>query len=297
MMSAMGSVVTEFWRLSAFSDGESGGNPAGVLLSATMPEERLMQQLAAEVGYSETAFLQPHGDVWRTRYFSPEDEVPFCGHATIASGAALGQRFGAGTYRLRINAGEITVDAIEGDRGWRAALTSPPTHHADAPPSLLASVLAAFGMRRDELAGEPPPAIASAGANHLILPLREQATLEHMAYGFETTRALMTAHDLTTIALVWRENDTLFHARNAFAVGGVVEDPATGAAAAAFGGYLRDGGHSDSRRFTIVQGEAMGRRSILQVDSTGPVGSGIAVAGTVRHIGDAADPPTLATIG
>ena len=293
MMSATGSVVTEFRRLSAFSDGDMGGNPAGVLLSATMPEDQLMQQLAAEVGYSETAFLQPDGDVWRTRYFSPEDEVPFCGHATIASGAALGRRFGAGTYRLRINAGEITVEAIERDGGWSAALTSPPTHHVDAPPALLASVLEEFGMQRDDLAAEPPPAIASAGANHLVLPLRDKATLERMAYGFDTTRALMTAHGLTTIALVWREDDALFHARNAFAVGGVVEDPATGAAAAALGGYLRDGGHSDIRRFTIVQGETMGQRSLLQVDTTGPAGSGITVAGTVREIDDATVPPSL----
>ena len=48
-----------------------------------------MQRIAAEVGYSETAFAMRDGDRWRVRYFSPEAEVPFCGHATIALGAAL----------------------------------------------------------------------------------------------------------------------------------------------------------------------------------------------------------------
>ena len=284
---------TEFQRLSAFSDGDIGGNPAGVVLSGTMPDARIMQDVAAEVGYSETAFLQPDGDLWRTRYFSPEAEVPFCGHATIAAGAALGQRFGVGTYRLRINAGEITVDASQEDGRWSAALTSPPTHHQDAPANLMAPVLDAFGMQRGELAAAPSPAIASAGANHLILPLRDRGTLERMDYDFGTVRALMTGHDLTTIALIWQETPALVHVRNAFAVGGVVEDPATGAAAAAFGGYLRDGGHSDNRRFTIVQGETMGQRSILRVDSDGPVGSGVKVAGSVRHIHEGGDPPSL----
>lgn len=283
----------EFQRLSAFSDGEVGGNPAGVVLSDTMPDARIMQTVAAEVGYSESVFLEPDGDVWRTRYFSPEAEVPFCGHATIAAGAALGQRFGAGTYRLRLNSGEITVDAMQEGQRWSAALTSPPAHHQPAPAALLGSILEAFGMQRGDLAEAPPPAIASAGANHLILPLRDRGTLERMDYDFETVHALMTGQDLTTIALIWQESPTLFQARNAFAVGGVVEDPATGAAAAAFGAYLRDGGHSDIRRFTIVQGETMGQRSILQVDSDGPIGSGVRVAGTVRHIDEGGDPPSL----
>ena len=53
----------------------------------------------------------------------------------------------------------------------------------------------------------------------------------------------MLEHDLTTVDLVHREDATTYHARNPFPVGGVVEDPATGAAAAAFGAYLREHGH------------------------------------------------------
>ena len=71
-------------RIAAFSDGAQGGNPAGVWIGDALPPDALMQRIAAEIGYSETAFAAPLGDGWRVRYFSPESEVPFCGHATIA---------------------------------------------------------------------------------------------------------------------------------------------------------------------------------------------------------------------
>jgi len=65
-----------------------------------MPAPEEMLEIAKQVGYSETAFLVKRDDGWRVRYFAPEMEVPFCGHATIASGAALGERFGEGKYKL-----------------------------------------------------------------------------------------------------------------------------------------------------------------------------------------------------
>ena len=81
-------------KLAAFSQNGQGGNPAGVAFCDEMPSDAEMMKVAKEVGYSETAFLvkRPQGDGWRVRYFAPELEVPFCGHATIALGAALGER-------------------------------------------------------------------------------------------------------------------------------------------------------------------------------------------------------------
>ncbi len=90
-------------RIAAFADGTKGGNPAGVLISDNLPEDAEMRRIAAEVGYSETAFAMPQGDAWRVRYFSPESEVPFCGHATIALGAALAQQQGDGVFPLILN--------------------------------------------------------------------------------------------------------------------------------------------------------------------------------------------------
>src|SRR4029079_10468986 len=83
-------------RLAAFTTDPSGGKPAGGCIGEGVPADGEMQRIAAEVGYSETAFLAPDGSGaggrFRVRYFSPLAEVPFCGHATIASGVALAQR-------------------------------------------------------------------------------------------------------------------------------------------------------------------------------------------------------------
>jgi len=76
-------------RIAAFADADNGGNPAGVMIADTLPDDAEMRRIAAEVGYSETAFAMPVDDAWRVRYFSPESEVPFCGHATIALGAGF----------------------------------------------------------------------------------------------------------------------------------------------------------------------------------------------------------------
>ncbi len=69
-------------KLAAFSQNGEGGNPAGVAFYDEMPAAEEMLKIAAEVGYSETAFLVKQADSWRVRYFAPELEVPFCGHAT-----------------------------------------------------------------------------------------------------------------------------------------------------------------------------------------------------------------------
>jgi PhzF family phenazine biosynthesis protein len=79
--------------------------------------------------------------------------------------------------------------------------------------------------------------------------------------------------------MVWRESGAVFHARNPFPPGGVVEDPATGAAAAAFGAYLRELGLVDvPGTVTVHQGEDLGRPGRLTVDI--PAGDGpITVSG------------------
>ena len=71
-------------RIAAFSENDAGGNPAGVLVGDSLPTDTEMQAFAGAIGYSETAFAAPQGDHWRVRYFEPQSEVDFCGHATLA---------------------------------------------------------------------------------------------------------------------------------------------------------------------------------------------------------------------
>ena len=114
--------------------------------------------------------------------------------------------------------------------------------------------------------------------------MRELTTLGRMTYDFEPMRRLMLEHDLTTIQLIWRESPTRFRARDPFAAGGVVEDPATGAAAAALGAYLRERGEITApATFDILQGVEMGRPSLLVV-SIVPGQPGVRVSGNAVPI-------------
>ena len=273
-------------RVAAFTLDGQGGNPAGVVIADALPPTADMQRLAADVGYSETAFAAPAGPGFTVRYFSPESEVPFCGHATIALGAVLGQRFGYDRYPLSLSASDIEVEALERDGAPYAVLRSPRTSNRSVPVDIEQEALALFGYRPDEVDGILPMAFANAGAEHLIIPLAARSFLARMTYDLDQGRTFMNEHGLVTVAFVVREAERLFHVRNAFASGGVVEDPATGAAAAALAGLLRDQGLLGKGTATIKQGDDMGRPSQIDLEFTGVVGSSIAVGGAVAWISD-----------
>ncbi len=269
-------------RIAAFSDGESGGNPAGVVIANALPDPSEMQRIAAEVGFSETAFAAPVERGWRVRYFAPETEVPFCGHATIALGAALALQNGDGKFALTLNAADITVEGRRDGKTIAAALQSPPTRSAPADTVLISNALELFGYTRDDLDSRIPPAIAEAGAIHLVLALATRERLAAMSYDLDAGREIMNKSGLVTVSLVHAETPQLFHARNPFASGGVYEDPATGAAAAALAGYLRDLEWPHEGVIDIVQGEDMAARSCLRAEFSSIPSSSIRVSGTAR---------------
>ncbi|WP_137173467.1 PhzF family phenazine biosynthesis protein [Massilia sp. HP4] len=271
-------------RIAAFDDNGQGGNPAGVWVGASLPPAADMARIARAVGFSETAFAAPEGEFWRVRYFSPESEVPFCGHATIALGAALARAHGDGRYALQLNAAAIMVEGRRDGERVQAALQSPPTHSRPADASLVDAALVLFGYTRADLDPRIPPALAHGGADHLVLALSSRAALAAMRYALDTGRKLMLEHGLVTVVLAWSEHPQRFHTRNPFASGGVYEDPATGAGTAALAGYLRDIGWPHGGRIEIVQGEDMGMRSLLTAELGDGQGGSIRVSGTARML-------------
>jgi PhzF family phenazine biosynthesis protein len=273
---------TEVLRYTAFSDDPAGGNPAGVVLDASGLDETTMLDIAREVGYSETAFLwavDAAGE-YRIRYFSPVAEVPFCGHATIATAVALADHGDGGELRFQTQSGEVPVSLGRDQRGrLMATLTSVVPAVTGVPDAVVAEALAALGWSEDDIDPQLPPRASFAGAHHLVFGLRTRELLAAMSYDFERLRALMTREGWTTVQLVWREGATQFHARVPFPVGGVVEDPATGAGAAALGAYLRELDLvQPPTTVTIGQGDDMGRPSLLTV-AIDPGRGGIRVSG------------------
>lgn len=259
---------TTVLRYAAFTDDPAGGNPAGVVLDAAGMDDAGMLAVAAEVGYSETAFVTAEtGErAFTLRYFSPRAEVSFCGHATVATAVALAERLGAGGLTFDTPAGIVPVEVTETGGGYAATLVSVAPYVEPVEDADVAEALAALDWSLSDLDPALPPRVAYAGARHLVLAAGTRARLTELHYDFERLELFMTERQLTTLQLVWRESAEVFHVRDPFPVGGVVEDPATGAAAAAFGAYLRELGELSHGVLTLHQGDDMGRPGLLRVE-------------------------------
>nr|WP_240897352.1 PhzF family phenazine biosynthesis protein [Kineococcus vitellinus] len=272
-------------RYAAFTDHPDGGNPAGVVLDAGGAADERMLAVAAQVGFAETAFVVGGGDAgeprrFALRYFSPHAEVPFCGHATVATAVALAERLGAGPFAFDTPVGPVAIDtALDGGRAT-ASFTSVEPRVDPLAPEVVDAVLDLLGLARDDLDEALPPRTAAAGNPHPLLFVREAAAFDAFTFEAAAARRLMDAQGWpATIALAHRRGPAEFETRNVFPVGPISEDPATGSAAAALGGYLRAlGAVLPPARVLVHQGRHVGRPGLLVVDV--PVSGGIVVTGT-----------------
>lgn len=172
--------------------------------------------------------------------------------------AGVARRDGPGTRTFVTNAGEVPVTV---NAAMEATLTSVATR--TAPLEDRAALLAALRWDASELDPALPPVVAYAGAYHPIIAVATRERLAALDYDVPALTALMTARDWTTVQLVWRESSDTFHVRDPFPVGGIYEDPATGAAAAALGGYLRELGVTGTLH--LRQGDDLGRPGRITV--------------------------------
>ncbi|MDX6205162.1 MAG: hypothetical protein QOF39_1219 [Frankiales bacterium] len=274
--------MTDVLRYAAFTSHPAGGNPAGVVLDAADLDAATMQAIAAEVGYSETAFLVRSTEGgYDVRYFAPTSEVPFCGHATIAAAVALADRGAPADLLFRTPSGDVAVSTAAADGRRSAMLTSVAPQLELVADETVEEVLAALGWAVADLDPALPPMTAYAGARHLVLAVASRERLAALDYDFDRLLAVMTGHRWVTVLLAWRADPLTYHVRNPFPTGGVVEDPATGAAAAAFGAYLRSlRAVTPPARIVLHQGDDMGRPSLIVVDIPSGDHTGIDVTGT-----------------
>ena len=279
----------ELLRLTAFADDPEGGNPAGVVLDAGEATDDEMQTLAAQVGYSETAFLFPDQDddqAFTVRYFSPQAEVDFCGHATIAAGVALGSLHGDGLYEFSTNAGVIPVDVSVMPHGIVATLTSPEASSEPMDEDDLDALLETLDWEHDDLDPRFVPAVAFAGNYHPVLVTNSRRRLGALDYEWDDLLELMQEKDWLTIQLVYPKDgdphQRVWFSRNPAPVCGVYEDPATGSSAAALGAFFRDYGiYGTGDHVTLLQGDDMGRPSSILLSLAGGV---MKVSGTAIPI-------------
>ena len=251
----------QYFVLDAFTDQPFGGNPAGVVLldSDSFPEESLMLQIAAELRYSETAFIRRHSDKEFTiRYFTPKAEVELCGHATIASFALLHrERLASGKCLCHTKAGNLTVEA--GEKVMMQMAT----------PRIVSTIedtndlYKALGVRNYR--PTMPVQIAYSGLNDIMLPLPDVATLQNLKPDMNAIAVLTKRYDAVSFHVFAFANDGYTaHVRDFAPLYDIPEESATGTANAALTYYLQQCGclgvEADC---AFLQGEAMGRPSVV----------------------------------
>jgi trans-2,3-dihydro-3-hydroxyanthranilate isomerase len=263
-----------------FTTERFGGNQLAVIPEATGLTPAQMQQIAREFNYSETVFILPPRDpscLARLRIFTPDEELPFAGHPTIGAAFVLhrlaGQAGGAGgdSILLDEDAGPVQVAIETGPAGsFRATLTTPrlPEYRSlEIPATDLARVI---GLPTAELlGGDYHPQAVSCGLPFLIIPLRSRAAVGGLQLDLALWQRLLAPTWAPMLALFSFEDGSAadLHVRVLCPGLGISEDPATGSAAAALGGYLapRHPLDNGSLRWTIEQGIEMGRPSRLEV--------------------------------
>ena len=293
--------------LDVFTDRPFGGNPVAVFPDAVRLPERAMRAIAAELNRSETVFVLPPeaGGTARLRIFTPKMELPFAGHPTIGTAVLLAM-LRASVAERSSNAMELVLEegsgpvpvtvSITDGMPVAARLTAPrlPEFGPEAPSH--AELSALLGLEeRDILDGTWRPRAASAGVPYLFVPVRDRAVLGRATVDLSVWRrtiAMSWAPHLYVITPDVEREGSSVRARMFAPAMGIVEDPATGAAAAALAGYLasiatrRDG----SLRWVIEQGFEMGRPSILEVDADLSDGkpTRVQVGGRAVIVGDGA---------
>lgn len=251
----------EYYIVDAFSDKPFGGNPAGVVLLGNndFPNEGLMLQVAAELRYSETAFVQRHSaSEYTLRYFTPKHEVELCGHATVATFSLLHRKgLAAGQCLCHTKAGDLSIEA---DTRVMMQMAVPRIVDTVRHP---ADIYKAVGLPSYE--PSLPVQIAYSGLADIMLPLPDVASLQALQPDMEAITALTRQLNAVSIhPFAFGQDGYTAHVRDFAPLYGVPEESATGTANAALTYYLMQNNLiSPTGEYTFLQGEAMGRPSVV----------------------------------
>ena len=278
----------ELYTVDAFTDVPLGGNPAGVaLFQDKLPDEAEMRRVAAQVGYSETAFLRRIApDRFEVRYFTPVEEVALCGHATVGSFSLLLQKGlieGGRTYIAQTGAGDIRVDIAAGLVWLDMAVPKELGQLSDADASALLSM---YGLEEGAF-GTLHPAMVDTGLPDIMMPLANPALLAALKPDMEAISALSKRLNVTGVHAFAIASDGV-HCRNFAPLYGIDEESATRTSNGALTYYLyRRGLVQPDATNLFIQGEAMGKPSKiysrLSVSRDGSVSIRVGGSAVVRE--------------
>lgn len=289
-----------FHTLDVFTDRTFGGNPLGVFPDATHLPDDLMQSIAREMNLSETVFLGPPegtGDA-RVRIFTPGREVPFAGHPTVGSAIFVASLLddapaeGTRTLVLEENVGPVPVEVFfeEGDPVSARFTTAVLPEHRPSPLAG-ADLAAVVGLDEDDLHPGLTPEMVSCGLPFYVVPVASLDAVRRAVLDVGRWQRLVAplwAEHVYLICMEAEGRGVDVHVRMFAPAVGVPEDPATGSAAAALGGYLSkvDGSEAGALRWTVEQGLEMGRPSLLQVeaDRSGGTTTAVRVGGSAVFV-------------
>lgn len=260
----------EVHLVDAFTTDSFAGNPAGVVPDGDDLTDDQMQAIAAELGASETAFVQSADDADRRfRYFTPQDEVDLCGHATIAAHVRLFEHgvLTAGDHSLSTNVGTLSIEIEPDGTVWMEG-DEPAVEVADIGYDRLADVL---GLTETAFAGvgmDLPVARASTGMPFLIVPVNYFEQLGDVTPDLGAIERLCDEHDaagLYAFTFDTLDRESTVHGRLFAPNVGVDEDPVTGTASGAVGAYLDRFGEIDVSTVRCEQGDFLDRPGRVQV--------------------------------
>ena len=265
-----------FVTLDVFTRRRFAGNPLAVVLDPSGLDTGGMQAIAREFNLSETVFVFPPERSEaraRLRIFTPASELPFAGHPTVGTAVALGRMDGGGERRMILDetVGPVpcVVRSTGPDGGWASFdLPRLPDKEADGPAA--SSMAASLGLSPADFNVEGLPAERwSAGNAFTLVPLQNLDAMRRCSVNLSQFNSTFSGARAAAF-LFCRETDEAghaFHARMFAPALGVLEDPATGSAVAAFAGYLaRHGGYADGAHvIPIEQGYEMGRPSLMEL--------------------------------
>jgi trans-2,3-dihydro-3-hydroxyanthranilate isomerase len=296
-----------FHTLDVFTDRTFGGNPLGVFPDAAHLSSDLMQRIAREMNLSETVFLgrpESEGGAARVRIFTPGREVPFAGHPTVGSAIFLAAQSlesggldpeldasGSGevTLVLEENVGPVPVVVrLDGRTPVFARFTTAVLPEHRPSPHSVEDLAAMVGLEPDDIGGEGPqgsklgPEMVSCGLEYFIIPVRTLQAVRRSSLDTARWQRMLAdawAHHVYLVCMEAEAAEVDVHVRMYAPGSGVPEDPATGSAAAALGGYLSkaDGRPEATLVWTVEQGLEIGRPSLLYVEADREGGSTAAV--------------------